>query len=171
MELSRPRRIAVIGRGGAGKTLYATTLGRALDLPVAHLDALFWTADWKPVERERFEAAQRALVASDSWVIDGGYLNSDGWPERARRADVIVIADAPLPVCLWRIIRRRFRTSTSRPDRPPGGHEQLSLYFLWWTVSWKWRNRALLRELVAQGSRIVVARSVDDLDRIVAIGL
>jgi adenylate kinase family enzyme len=162
-----PRRIAVIGRAGAGKTTYAVAIGRELGLPVVHLDALFWTADWKPVERARFEAAQRAAIDGDAWVIDGGYLSSAGWPDRARLADVIVIADAPLLLCLWRIVRRRFERTGPRPDRPPGGHEQLSPYFLWWTLGWKWRHRRLAGDLAAKGARVVVVRSTKDLAQVV----
>src|SRR5687767_15921191 len=46
-----PRRIAVIGRAGTGKTTIARRLAEAFDLPITHLDALFWTPDWKEVAR------------------------------------------------------------------------------------------------------------------------
>jgi adenylate kinase family enzyme len=36
------KRIAVIGGGGAGKTYLAHRLGRALGLPVIHLDAHYY---------------------------------------------------------------------------------------------------------------------------------
>ena len=73
MAEPRPRRIAVIGRAGSGKSTAAVALGRAFDLPVVHLDQLYWTSDWQPVAPDRFEAAQQAAIAAETWVIDGGY--------------------------------------------------------------------------------------------------
>jgi adenylate kinase family enzyme len=156
-------RISVIGRAGSGKTTYALRLGRVLGLPVTHLDAIYWTSDWKEVEREQFEERQRRCVAGDRWVIDGGYLSSQGWPARAARSDVIVIAEAPILVCLWRVLHRALERPSIRPDRPAGAREQVSLYFLWWTASWGWRHRGLRRRLTAAGHRVLVARTEDDL--------
>ena len=50
--IAAPRRIAVVGRAGAGKTTtIALAIGDAFGLPVVHLDPLYWTADWQPVPR------------------------------------------------------------------------------------------------------------------------
>ena len=146
------RRIAVIGRAGAGKTTVALELGDALGLPVVHLDRLYWDPGWRPVDRSEFEARQADAVAGDAWVIDGGYLASDGWPERMRRAEVVVLVEAPLRVCLARIIRRSVRRGGERrPDLPDGCEEHFSPAFIWWTLAWTWRTRAALRSVRASG--------------------
>jgi adenylate kinase family enzyme len=160
-----PRRIAVVGRAGAGKTTIALAVGEALGLPVIHLDALFWTADWHAVPRERFEGTHAEAIERDAWVIDGGYLGSAGWPDRARRAEVIVVAEASLLVCLWRVIRRSLRRRTTRPDRPAGGHEQFSPYFLWWIVRWSRRHPHLAATLAGEGHRVIRARTAEDAVR------
>jgi len=165
-SVGSPRRIAVVGRAGAGKTTIALAIGEALGLPVVHLDPLFWTADWEAVPRERFEGAQAEAIARETWVIDGGYLGSAGWADRARRADVIVVAEASLPVCLWRVVRRSFRRRTTRPDRPAGGHEQFSPYFLWWILRWSRRHPHLAAALAGEGHRVVRARSAEDAVRV-----
>lgn len=36
------KKIIIIGSGGAGKSTLAKQLGEKLELPVIHLDALFW---------------------------------------------------------------------------------------------------------------------------------
>jgi hypothetical protein len=112
-----------------------------------------------------FEARQGDAVAGEGWIIDGGYLSSDGWPERLRRADLVIVAEAPLIVCLWRVIRRSRRRSPARSDRPNGGREQLSLYFLWWIVTWDRRHRDLARRIAssAPGARVLVVRRLEDL--------
>ena len=40
------QRIIIIGCGGAGKSTLARKLGEVLDLPVVHLDQLFWKPNW-----------------------------------------------------------------------------------------------------------------------------
>ena len=119
--MARPRRIAVIGRAGSGKSTAAVALGRAFDLPVVHLDQLYWTSDWQPVPADRFEAAQQAAIAAETWVIDGGYSTPPAFGDRVRRADLVVITEAPLVVCLYRVIRRAIRhRGRPRAGRPDG---------------------------------------------------
>jgi adenylate kinase family enzyme len=42
------KRVAILGRGGAGKSTLAQKLSYALDLPVIELDSLFWQPDLRP---------------------------------------------------------------------------------------------------------------------------
>ncbi len=148
LQGATPRRIAVIGQGGAGKTTVALRLGRELGLPVIHLDRLYWGPGWRPVGREVFGERQAAVVAGDAWVIDGGYCSSDGWETRIERADLVVLVEAPLAVCLGRILRRPLsRSRRRRPDLPDGCDEAFSLFFLRWTLGWHRRNAEVLARI------------------------
>jgi adenylate kinase family enzyme len=164
-----PRRIAVIGRSGAGKTTVALRIAKTVGLPVVHLDREFWGPDWVPVSTDVYAARQSAAIAADAWVIDGSYLASPGWEDRLQRADVVVLVEAPLAVCLWRIIRRALqRRDGRRPDLPDGCQERLSLYHLWWALGWATRF-AHLRTIITQTSpnaRLLVVRSADQAARI-----
>ena len=165
---SPPRRIAVIGRAGSGKSTAAVALGARLGLPVVHLDQLYWTSDWQPVGADRFEAAHGAAVAGESWVIDGGYT-SPGFGDRIRRADLVVITEAPLAVCLYRVIRRTIRhRGRPRADRPDGAEEQFSLDFLIWIINWRRRHPDLRGEVHAldPNARVLIVRSPADLDAV-----
>lgn len=169
--MARPRRIAVIGRAGSGKSTAAVALGRAFDLPVVHLDQLYWTSDWEPVAPERFDAAQRSAIAGDSWVIDGGYSTPPAFGERVRRAELVVITEAPLAVCLYRVIRRYVRhRGRPRAGRPDGADERIDLAFLIWIVRWS-RNHPDLRGEVlelAPDATLVTVRSAADLEPVIA---
>ena len=39
-------RIIIIGKPGSGKSTLALKLGKKLDLPVVHIDKIYWTEGW-----------------------------------------------------------------------------------------------------------------------------
>ena len=109
------RRVHVTGNAGAGKTTFATLLGRELGLPVFSLDSVVWQPGWRktpPDERERLETL---LIQRPAWVIEGV-------SQRVRdAADFVVFLDLPRRVCLWRVLRRYVRHfGDIRPGLPPG---------------------------------------------------
>ena len=52
----RPRRIAVIGTSGSGKTTFARSVAAAVAAPHIELDAIFHQPNWVPAERDVFHA-------------------------------------------------------------------------------------------------------------------
>jgi adenylate kinase family enzyme len=143
-------------------------LGRALDLPVVHLDQLYWTSDWQPVAADQFEAAHRAAIVGETWVIDGGYTTSPGFLDRIRRAELVVITEAPLVVCLYRVIRRTVRhRRRPRAGRPDGADERFSLTFLVWIFRWTRMHPDLRREVLGldPAAQVEVVRRAVDLER------
>ena len=159
----------MIGRAGAGKTTVAVRLGEALGLPVIHLDKMYWDPGWQPADPDLFEARQAAAIAEPVWVIDGGYLSSRGWQQRLGRADTVVLVEAPLAICLWRILRRSLgRRVERRPDLPDGCEESVSLFFLWWAIGWGRRHRGLIEEIATGdvAARVVTTRWRDDPARL-----
>jgi adenylate kinase family enzyme len=90
-------RVAVIGCGGAGKTVLARRLGETLGLPVIHAD----------FDRPGWGDAHAELIARDEWVIDAMRLGT--LDERLARADTVVFVDRGTVACLWGILKRRLR--------------------------------------------------------------
>jgi adenylate kinase family enzyme len=68
-ETAPVQRIAIVGNGGAGKTVLANRLGPLLGIPVTYLDALRYTDTWAVVPEEEYAARQREVVARDRWII------------------------------------------------------------------------------------------------------
>lgn len=114
------RRVAVIGCGGAGKTTLALELGRILDLPGRHVDAVYWRGRSREPS-EAWPVIHRALVTEPRWVIEGMKPGLLG--ERLARADTVVFLDLPRRTCLRGVVERRIafgrrpRPDTGRPDR------------------------------------------------------
>jgi adenylate kinase family enzyme len=109
------RRIAVTGPMGAGKTVLAGRLSRAMALPRVSMDALFWGPGWQPAPPDVFLRTLDESLAATSWVADGVYRGVAGdllWS----RADAIVWLDLPLPLCVARTLRRT--VDNARQHRP-----------------------------------------------------
>lgn len=135
------QRIVIIGRSGSGKSTLARALGERLDLPVTHLDRMYWQPGWKETpDRAALDARVLEIVAGDRWIIDGGYTTT--LPQRLARADTVILMMAPLWLCYWRVLWRivQFRRVT-RPDMAPGCFERVDVEFLGYI--WGYRRQRL----------------------------
>ena len=136
----RPRRVAVIGTSGSGKTTFSSQLAARLGVPHIELDALFWLPGWQEPELADFRAKVAEAISGDGggWVVDGNY-------SRVRdlvfgRADTVVWLDLSMRTCLWRTTRRTVRRArrgevlwgTNR-ERWSGLVDRSSL--TWWIVT------------------------------------
>ncbi len=142
------RRVLVIGSGGAGKSTLATRLGRALGLPVIHLDQLYWRAGWVEPDKAGWATTVRETIARDAWILDGNY--SGTLAERIAACDTIVFLDFSRFVCLWRVLARIVRHhGKTRPDMPDGCPEKFDLSFLVWIWNYPTRTRRKVLSLLA----------------------
>lgn len=125
------KKIAIIGSGGSGKSTLAKQLGTQLNLPVHHLDALLWKANWTAASKEEQKTIQRELVKNEKWIIDGNYNGT--LDIRLNAADTIIFVDINRWICICRVIKRRIHYhGRSRPDMGEGCVEKLDLNFLKW---------------------------------------
>jgi adenylate kinase family enzyme len=140
------RRIAVIGAGGAGKTVLANRLGDLLGIDVVHLDALRYDQHWQTVDDDRFAAAQRAVVTRPAWIVDGNSLAT--MAIRVAAADTIILLDPPPLICLSDILRRRWRYRGGQ--HPDGVYDRVTLQFLRYTKSFRRDHRPRVLACIAE---------------------
>jgi len=69
-------RIAVIGCSGSGKSTLSRQLGERLNIPVIHLDRVFWQPGWVEPPRDEFAASVCSAVAGERWILDGNFGNT-----------------------------------------------------------------------------------------------
>lgn len=149
--VSGMRRVCIIGCGGSGKSTLAVRLGSLLDLPVVHLDAVYWKSDWQKPPQEEWRRRHTALCARDAWILDGNYGST--MKERIAAGDTVILLALPRFTCLFQIFRRAIRhLGRSRPDIHPGCREQLpDREFLEWI--WNY-NRTRLPGILEYLERI-----------------
>lgn len=141
-----PRRAAVIGTTGSGKTTFARTLARIIGAQHIELDALHWGPDWTPQPEEAFSAQVIRGAAAARWVSDGNYharTRDVIWA----RADTIVWLDYSMPRILWQLLRRTIGRVVSREELWHGNRETVRKAFFSteslfvWAFKSHWRHR------------------------------
>lgn len=153
-------RILIIGCGGAGKSTLARQLGEKLELPVVHLDSIFWLPGWVEMDREAFDDRVRQELEKPKWIIDGNYNRT--MPQRIAKCDTVIYLDFSRFACLLGVLKRVITNHGKvRPDMGEGCPERFDLDFLKWVWNFNQNNREgcyrLLNE--AEGIETVVLKN------------
>lgn len=140
---SHPRRIAIVGVTGAGKTTLAGELAALHAIPTIELDALHWGPHWVPAPDDDFRERVAAATAAPAWVTDGNYrvVRDILWA----RADTLIWLDYPLPISLWRLARRTLVRTTTGVELWHGNRETLREQFLSRDSIFLWALRSYRR--------------------------
>ena len=110
------RRFVIAGISGNGKTTLGRRLAQELGLPFTELDALMHQPGWVQAETETFRREVEAVMdRSDGWVLDGMYQAQLG-DLVLRRADTLVWLDQPLPLVLFRLVKRAVKDIVTKRD-------------------------------------------------------
>ena len=142
-----PRRIAVAGVSGTGKTTLCTELSGLLGCRRVELDSLYHGPGWVP--RESFLDDVKAHIAEPSWALELQYRQAR--PLIAERADTIVWLDYPTRTQMYRLVRRTLRRRVKREELWNGNVEPPL-----WTVftdqdhivRFAWRTRNKLKPVI-----------------------
>jgi len=134
------QKITIIGCGGAGKSTLATQLGSTLQLPVYHLDALYWKPNWVETDREQWIEIQQELVSKSHWIVDGNYGGT--FDIRLEASDTIIFLDINRYICLFRVVKRTLKhLGKNRADMGPGCYERFDFNFIKWIYAFPRKKR------------------------------
>jgi adenylate kinase family enzyme len=163
------RKICIIGCGGSGKSTLATTLNSELNIPVFHLDALYWQPNWTKIDKMKWLQLQANLCSQPEWIIDGNYGGTIDI--RLNASDAIIFLDFPVYICLWRVLKRQIKyIGKTRPDMGKECRERFSFAFIWWVVGYAKTKRpqimAKLSEL--REKQIFILKSKKEVDRFIS---
>ena len=134
-------RIIIIGCGGAGKSTLARQLGEKLDLPVVHLDKIFWSpGNWQHLPREEFDALLIKELEKPRWILDGNFDRT--LPLRLEKCDTVIYLDFNRFVCLFSWLKRVVTNwGRTRADMGPNCNEWFDPEFVKWLWTYNKTNR------------------------------
>jgi len=109
------KRILIVGNAGAGKTTFAHELALKLNLPLVHLDKIYWHGEWQRLSNEEFDVLVQKELDKPEWIIDGNFNRTIS--HRMKYCDTIFFFDFSTISCLWGITKRLIKNyGKSRSD-------------------------------------------------------
>lgn len=124
--MKKYKRICLIGNSGAGKSTLARKLGEIYNIPIYHLDKVYWLPNWQKAPRDLARAEVSRIATLSEWIIDGN--NKSTFAQRFEKADLVIFMDFNPLFCLYRAVKRSL-TTTVRPDMAEGCKERFDLSF------------------------------------------
>ena len=105
MKKQLPKKFALIGPPGSGKSTFANKLGKLLGITVHHLDRHMFELKEKRAKNEFIEI-QKAILEEDSFVIEG--CSTSTFEMRFAKADVLIYFHFSPLLCVFRLFKRIF---------------------------------------------------------------
>ncbi len=140
-------RIAILGCGGSGKTFVANQLAALLELPLTHLDAVYYDSNWNPLAQDEFAALQRQLVSPRRWLLEGNYAST--LSIRLEAADTVIFLDLPGITCLAGIAQRRLRYRGGQHSND-GVYDRVTWDFVRYIWGYRKSMRPKVQHLIAE---------------------
>lgn len=151
------KRVLIIGSNGAGKSTFSYTLAEKTNLPLIHLDQLYWRNNWEVTPKEEFLSLVSAEAQKPCWIIEGNNIRS--LEDRLQFADTIFWFEFPPALCVWNVLKRTFKYhGTVRPDMPDECVSRLNAGFLKDVWRFNKKNHAKICEKLAANKNIQVVR-------------
>jgi adenylate kinase family enzyme len=116
-------------------------------LPLTHLDVIYYDAEWHEPSQEEFGHRQRELAGRPRWLIEGNYAST--LPIRLAAADTVIFLDLPAVACLLGILQRRWRYCGGQHAND-GVFDRISFSFVRYIWGYRQAMRPKVERLIAE---------------------
>ncbi len=103
----------IIGCLGSGKSTFSRALHKITNIPLFHLDMMYWNSDRTTVEKAVFRKRLSDAIQQNAWIIDGNYGSTIEL--RLQACDTVIFLAYPLEICLDGIRERRGKVRSDMP--------------------------------------------------------
>ena len=107
------QRIIVLGCPGSGKSTFSKRLQKVTDLPLIHLDNIWWKEDRSHISRDEFDRKLDKILKKDKWILDGDYSRT--YEVRFMACDTVIFLDYGLEECINGVKERVGKERTDIP--------------------------------------------------------
>lgn len=134
-ELSKAKRVMVIGSSGAGKSTLSASIAKTFNMQHIPLDRdMRWLPGWQVRDRDEQRALHDRFCDLDRWVIDGTSISL--FPKRLEHADLVIWLRPSRVSALWGVAKRVAKSyGKVRADMADGCPENLPdrefLTYIW----------------------------------------
>ncbi len=160
-------KIIVIGNAGSGKTTFSKALAKKLNLPLMHLDKIFWCGKWHHISKENFDKILEEELKKDFWIIDGNYNRTI--PRRLKECDTVFYFDLPVISCLWnstkRVIKNYGKTRDDMGGYCPERFDKHKLELYLSILKFNKQNRQRYYEMLSEekDKKIIIFKNKNDI--------
>lgn len=153
-------RVLIIGSNGAGKSTFSYALAEKTNLPLTHLDQLYWRNNWEMAPREEFLSLVSAEAQKPRWIIEGNNIRS--LAERLKYADTVFWFEFSPARCVWNVLKRVAKYhGRVRPDMPDQCVCRLDLTFLKEVQTFNRKNHDRIAKILGETNGVQVIRFTD----------
>lgn len=154
------RKVIVIGPSGSGKSYFSKRLSELMNLPLYHLDNIWWKEDKTNITRSEFDSKLKEILKQDKWIIDGDYSRT--YEVRMKECDAIFFLDFPLEVSLDGATSRIGKVRTDIPWT----EDELDPEFKEWIINWYKTTYPITLELLNKykDKNIIIFKSRKELN-------
>lgn len=162
-------KIIVIGNAGSGKTTFSKKLAKKINLPLVHLDKIFWFGNWQHISKDDFDKLLENEIQKDFWIIDGNFDRTI--PRRLKECDTIFYFDFPTISCLWnstiRIIKNYGYTRDDMGGYCPEKFDRHKLELYISILKFNKKNRKRYYEMLSEekDKNIIIFKSRKDVKK------
>ena len=128
------KKIVVVGVSASGKSTLGRALEKSTNLPLIHMDKIWWKPGWIEVGEEDASKQLEAITSGSEWIIEG-YIPKTVRPIVFERADSILYLDYPPIVASVRYLKRWLKHRKNPRPELEGSPEKLDFKFL--KLVWK----------------------------------